>query len=261
MRISKNWDARVPDAELIARSAGFCALRERIVQLAEPQSGHVVVDVGSGTGLLALAFAERAARVWAIDSSPAMNEYLRVKAISAELDNIEPVLASAVSLPLVDGIADLVVSNYCMHELRGAEKDRALAEAMRVLKPGGRLVIGDMMFSFNPMRPRDRHVVALKLRTLLRRGLPGVFRLLKNAARLASGRGEHPANVVWWREALERSGFHHVKIEVLAHEGGIAVAQAPATGILPYGSASTEAVPGTRPSEASRASAPGVCLR
>ncbi len=159
-----------------------------------------------------------------------MNEYLRVKATSADLDNVETVLASAVSLPLVDEVADLVVSNYCLHELRCSDKYRVLAEAMRVLKPGGRLVIGDMMFSFNPMRSRDRRVVGVKLRTLARRGPPGVLRLLKNAARLASGRGEHPANAAWWHEALERSGFHHVKIEMLAHEGGIAMAEAPATG-------------------------------
>ena len=87
---SKNWDAHVTDAESIARGAGFRGLRDRIVELAEPQTGHVVVDVGSGTGLLSLAFAERTARVWAIDSSPAMNEYLRVKAASADLDNVRP---------------------------------------------------------------------------------------------------------------------------------------------------------------------------
>jgi ubiquinone/menaquinone biosynthesis C-methylase UbiE len=225
---AKDWDARVADAELIARSPGFRQLRDRILELAEPHARHTVVDVGCGTGLLALAFAQRAARVWAIDSSPAMIEYLRAKARSAELGNVETVVASAVSLPLVDGTADLVVSNYCLHELRNADKERALAEAMRVLKPGGRLVIGDMMFSLNPMQARDRRVVAGKLRQLARRGLPGVWRLLKNAARLLSGRWEYPANAIWWREALQRAGFREVSIEMLAHEGGIAAAAAPA---------------------------------
>ncbi len=222
---SKNWDARVADAELIARGAGFRALRERIIELAEPHADYTVVDVGAGTGLLSLAFAARAARVWAIDSSPAMCEYLHAKAASAELANVESVLASAVSLPLVDDVADLVVSNYCLHELRHAEKYRALAEARRVLKPGGRIVIGDMMFSLNPRHSRDRRVVTGKLREIARRGLPGGWRLLKNAARLAIGRWEYPANAAWWHEALKRSGFHCVSIEMLAHEGGIAVAR------------------------------------
>lgn len=225
----KNWDAHVADAESVARSAGFRELRDRILDRAEPQADDIVIDVGSGTGLLALAFAQRTARVWAIDSSPAMNEYLRVKALSAGLENVETVLASAVSLPLVDAHADLVVSNYCFHELRHADKQLALAEAMRVLKPGGRLVIGDMMFSFNPMQPRDRRVVSAKLRTLARRGVPGVARVLKNVARQASGSGEHPANAAWWREALEQSGFDRVEIEILAHEGGIASAEVPAS--------------------------------
>jgi ubiquinone/menaquinone biosynthesis C-methylase UbiE len=206
----------------------------------------VVVDVGSGTGLLTLAFAERAARVWAVDSSRAMNEYLRVKASSADLENVETVLASAVSLPLVDGVADLVVSNYCLHELRVTDKYRALAEARRVLKPGGRLVMGDMMFSFNPMQSRDRRVVSVKLLAIARRGLPGVLRLLKNALRQASGLGEHPANAAWWREALEQSGFDHVKTEMLAHEGGIAIAETPPHHALPLATAGTVEALGDR---------------
>lgn len=217
-------------------------MRDRIVELAEPQADHTVVDVGAGTGLLSLAFAERTARVWAIDSSPAMGEYLRVKAASAGLGNVEIVLASAVSLPLVDASADLVVSNYCLHELRDADKLRALAEALRVLKPGGRLMIGDMMFSLNPLRARDRRVVAGKLRSLAARGLPGVWRLLKNAARLLTGRWEYPASAAWWQEALERTGFEGISIEILAHEGGIALARAPVT----------RAAPGTTPRSAAR---------
>lgn len=225
----KDWNARVAEAEVIARGAGFRDLRERIIGLAEPKTTHVVVDLGSGTGLLSLAFAECTTRVWAIDRSPAMRDYLRVKAASADFGNVESVLASALSLPLVDDVADLVVSNYCLHELRHADKYRALAEAKRVLKPGGRIVIGDMMFSLNPIQARDRRVVTVILRKIARRGLPGVWRLLKNAARLATGRWEYPANAAWWEHALRVSGFDHVKIEVLDHEGGIAMADLPNT--------------------------------
>jgi ubiquinone/menaquinone biosynthesis C-methylase UbiE len=227
---SKDWDSRVAEAELISRSPGFRHLRDQIAEIAEPQGDQTVVDLGCGTGLLTLAFAARVSRVWAVDSSPAMIEYLRVKASSAGLNNIETVVASAVSLPLVDEVADLVISNYCLHELPNAGKERALGEAMRVLKPGGRLVIGDMMFSLNPMQRRDRRVVAGKVRQLASRGLPGAWRLLKNAARLLAGRWEYPANAEWWREALQRAGFQHVSIETLDHEGGIATAEAPEAG-------------------------------
>lgn len=256
---SRKWDARVADAERVARTPAFRDLRDRIVAFADPQAGHTVVDIGSGTGLLSLAFAERAARVWAVDSSPAMNEYLRTKAASAGLNNVDVVLASATSLPLVDGIADIVVSNYCLHELRHREKGLALAEARRVLKPGGRLMIGDMMFSFNPLAERDRSVVATKLAQLARRGLPGIWRVAKNAGRLAARRWEHPASAAWWSEALVRAGFRGVNIEVLGHEGGIAVAAAPARDA--YGSARSAAVPGTVPSAARRERASRSCLR
>src|ERR1700730_3401805 len=104
---SKDWDARVAEAELIARSPGFRHLRDRITELADTRAAGTVAATGCGTGLLALAFAERVARVWAVDSSPAMIEYLRVKASSAGLENIETVAASAVSLPLVGEVAAL----------------------------------------------------------------------------------------------------------------------------------------------------------
>jgi ubiquinone/menaquinone biosynthesis C-methylase UbiE len=232
LTLKKNWDAHVADAEAVARGDGFQALRDRIVELGDPRSTDVAVDIGSGTGLLTLVLGRRVARVWAIDSSAAMNDYLRVKAASAGLTSVEAVTASAVSLPLVDESADLIVSNYCFHELSEPDKRRALAEVSRVLKPDGRLVIGDMMFSLNPAGARDRRVVAGMLRKLARRGLPGVWRLVKNAGRLLSGRGEHPANAAWWGDALRRAGFSGVTIETLPHEGGIAVAEAPSNGSL-----------------------------
>jgi ubiquinone/menaquinone biosynthesis C-methylase UbiE len=223
--IEKNWNDHVADAEEIARSPGFVDLRDRIIELAEPASGDVVVDVGSGTGLLSLALAPRVSRVWAIDIAPAMTEYLRAKAASADLQNVDAVTASAVSLPLVEASADLLVSNYCFHHLSDGEKQRALAEAHRVLRPGGRLVFGDMMFRVGIHDARDRKVVKDKIRAMLRRGLPGVIRLAKNAIRFAGRRGEQPAPAEWWESALERAGFEQVETQVLAHEGGVARAR------------------------------------
>jgi ubiquinone/menaquinone biosynthesis C-methylase UbiE len=224
----KNWDGHVGDAEQVARGTGLQALRDRIVELAKPAPGKVVVDLGAGTGLLTLALANGVKKVWAVDSSRAMGEYLQVKAESAEVDNVRVVLASVTSVPLVDGIADLVLSNYCLHEMPSRDKRRALSEAFRLLRPGGRLVLGDMMFSLNPSSPRDRRIVGEKLREIGRRGLPGLVRLLKNALRLLSGRWEHPETAAWWRAALEQCGFEQVAIELLRHEGGIASAVRPA---------------------------------
>jgi ubiquinone/menaquinone biosynthesis C-methylase UbiE len=224
----KNWDHHVAPAEAIARTTGFRSLRDRIVAEAVPGSGDVVLDIGAGTGLLTLELAPRVAEVWAIDISSQMVEYLRTKALSAGLDNVHASVASAVSLPFVDGGADLVVSNYCFHHLKPREKEQALAEAMRVLRPGGRLVFGDMMFGLAPATARDRRVLASKVGAMLSKGLPGVLRLLKNSVRMAVMRWEHPARAEWWRQALARAGFLDVRVESLAHEGGIAVARRPA---------------------------------
>jgi len=228
--MTKDWDRHVPDAEQIARGNGFQHLRDRILELAAPQRTDVVVDVGCGTGLLALELADRVERVWAIDISPSMIDYLSTKAASADLDNIDGAVASAVSLPLVDACADIVVSNYCFHHLDDAGKRRALDEAMRVLRPGGRLVFGDMMFDLDPADPRNRAVVADKVRAMLRKGPAGVLRLTKNAIRLASGRWEHPARADWWQRSLTDAGFTDIDVTVLDHEGGIASARRPAAG-------------------------------
>lgn len=219
--MGRDWDEHVVQAEELARSEGFQRLRDEIVRLARPQADDVVVDVGSGTGLLTLALAPHVSKVWAIDISVPMLDYLTTKAASGGLDNVEAASANAISLPLMDGSVSLVVSNYCYHHLSDADKERGIAELFRVLRPGGRLVIGDMMFRIQIADARNRHVIAAKIRSLLRRGPAGLLRLVKNALRLALGRWEQPADAQWWRRALQRAGFNNVEIRLLEHEGGL----------------------------------------
>lgn len=100
-------------------------------------------------------------------------------------------------------------------------------EVFRVLRPGGRLVFGDMMFGATLTHPRDRRVVRAKLCALARKGPAGVLRIAKNGARVMTRRWEQPARPDWWARSLRTAGFVDVDVQTGEHEGGVAFARRP----------------------------------
>ncbi|HET9114813.1 MAG TPA: methyltransferase domain-containing protein, partial [Gaiellaceae bacterium] len=220
------WDERVDTWEEVAESEAFLALRDRVVELAQPQPDDEVVDLGAGTGLLALALAPTVAEVVAVDISGRMLERLDRRAASDGVGNLRTLEADLRHLPLDDESATLIVSNYAFHHLDDAGKELALAEARRILRPGGRLVLCDMMFSLS-FEPRDRQLVAEKVVAMLKRGPAGVVRILRNVGRVIAGRWEKPATPATWEEMLVARGFEGVRIELLEHEAAVAVARRP----------------------------------
>lgn len=225
--LRKDWDRHVDHADELSRTPSFQHLRDTILSQAQPCSRDRALDVGTGTGLLALPLAELVDWVWAIDISPAMIDCVSSRALAAGLDNVQTAVVSATRLPLADGSIDVAVSNYCFHHLGRAGKRAAIDELHRVIRPGGRLVFADMMFAFRPSNRRDRSVITSKIRAMLRRGPGGLWRLLKTGMRIATFTGERPAPTEWWRQTLEDAGFIDVTVEPLTHEGGIAVARKP----------------------------------
>jgi ubiquinone/menaquinone biosynthesis C-methylase UbiE len=213
--------------EQLARTPGFLSLREEIISLGRLNPDDRALDVGAGTGLLTLAAAPKVSHVTAVDISPAMCRHLNTKLASLPILNVDVLVGNATEVPLASGSVDVVLSNYCLHHLNDADKRQALSEVWRVLRPGGRVVIGDMMFRIGLRSARDRALVAHLAGTMLRRGPAGLLRLLKNALRLLTGRGEHPASADWWHHALHDAGFAEVAVRTLDHEGGIAVARRP----------------------------------
>ena len=104
------------------------------------EAGRDVADVGAGTGSTSLELARAGARVVAVDGDPAVLSIARRK---AGADAIEWRLGLAGELPIETESVDAVVMTLLLHHLDGDGKRAALAEARRVLRPGGRLVIAD----------------------------------------------------------------------------------------------------------------------
>ncbi len=108
--------------------------------------GERVVDVGSGGGidsLIAARMVGPTGHVVGVDMTPAMLEKARAAAAQSELANVEYREAYMEDLPVPDGWADVVISNGVLNLT--PDKQKALGEMFRVLRPGGRLQIGDIL--------------------------------------------------------------------------------------------------------------------
>jgi ubiquinone/menaquinone biosynthesis C-methylase UbiE len=122
-----------------ARGADLAAL----VEAAKLTGYERVLDAGCGTGHTALALAARGASVVAVDLTAAMLEQGRRLAHERGLTGIEFRLGDVEQLPFADGEFDLVVSRYSAHHW--PHPQQALAEFRRVLRPGGRLLLADIV--------------------------------------------------------------------------------------------------------------------
>ena len=108
--------------------------------------GERVVDVGSGAGidsLIAARMVGSEGRVVGVDMTPAMLDKARRSASERGVRQVEFREGLAERLPVYDGWADVVISNGVLNLM--PDKDAALREMARVLKPGGRLQIGDIL--------------------------------------------------------------------------------------------------------------------
>ena len=102
-----------------------------------------VADLGIGGGELTLLLCDASERVIGVDASKAMLERVRAKAERAGVDNLELRHGEIESLPLQAGEVDLVVLSQTLHH--AVEPKKALAEAFRVLAPGGRVLVLDLL--------------------------------------------------------------------------------------------------------------------
>jgi ubiquinone/menaquinone biosynthesis C-methylase UbiE len=120
-------------------------LRQRTTDLAQLQPGDAVLDVGCGTGILALEVARRVGRTGRVAGvDPGTEQIARARAKAARRNApIEFQIGVIEQLPFPDHSFEVVFSTLMMHHLPAPLKRQGLAEITRVLKPGGRLVIAD----------------------------------------------------------------------------------------------------------------------
>jgi ArsR family transcriptional regulator len=113
---------------------------EALLRLMPPM---VIADLGAGEGVFALLLAQSAKKVIAVDTSAKMIEVGREQALRHGVKNVEYRLGDMEEVPIEDGEADLVFFSQSLHH--ALHPERAIQEAWRILRPGGRVAILDLV--------------------------------------------------------------------------------------------------------------------
>jgi ubiquinone/menaquinone biosynthesis C-methylase UbiE len=207
-------------------AAGLKKVTAAVVAAAHAQPGDRVVDLGSGSGQVALALAESGAHVLAVDASAAALSKLTMVARSRSGPELEILVRPIDCLALPPRSADLIVTSYAMHRLRPADKDRLVSACFQWLRPGGRLVVADMMFGRGGSR-NDRAIIATKVRRLAKRGIGGWWRIIKNGYKYLVRVQDHPVSISVWTAMFARAGFQHITASSIVNEAGLVAGQRP----------------------------------
>jgi len=199
---------------------GLVKVVERVIAEASPQAGMTVIDIGCGSGQLTLRVAPLVARIIGIDISQAMIDLLLQNAAAANLSNVEGVAIPIEHLQIEESSVDLVISNYVLHHLRDRDKAVAVATAAKWLKPGGRLVVGDMMFG-RGTDARDREIISSKVALMIKKGPAGWWRIAKNASRYLLRFQERPVSIAAWVGMFRAAGLHEVVAIPVVNEASV----------------------------------------
>jgi len=159
--------------------------------LAELKAGEVVLDLGSGGGIDVLLSAKRVGpdgKAYGLDMTEEMLALARDNQAKSGLTNVEFLKGEIEHIPLPDNSVDVIISN-CVINL-SADKDRVMAEAFRVLKPGGRLAVSDVVVKGSDLPTEVRRSMELWVGC--------VAGALEDAA---------------YRDKLARAGFEAIDIE------------------------------------------------
>ncbi|NNN22142.1 MAG: class I SAM-dependent methyltransferase [Acidimicrobiales bacterium] len=224
-RQKKVWNRRVSTWEHHG-VLGLEKVINAVLDLSQVQAGMQVLDIGCGTGTLALPMAKSGALVTAIDVSPAMIDRLMSVAREQGISGIKGIAAPAETLNIEAKSIDIIVSNYALHHLRDSDKEKLVKTMFDWLKPGGKVVIGDMMVGRGGTS-RDREIIASKISIMLKKGPAGWWRILKNAMRYFFRVQERPISMEAWTKLFESNGYVEVAANTVINEAATIMAKRP----------------------------------
>ncbi len=218
-RRANSWDRR--------SSIGLEKVTSAVLGAVSVRPGSQALDIGCGSGQLSLPLAEQGARVLAIDPSQVMISRLEKSAEQQALIGFECLATPIERLSLPAESVDLIVSSYALHYLRDVDKGRLVAAAYHWLRPGGTLVVADMMFG-RGVTSHDRAIIRSKIGALAKKGIGGWWRIAKNTYRYLIRAQERPVSISTWATMFARAGFKGITASSIVNEAGLVTGHRPA---------------------------------
>ena len=215
----RKWEGRA-DTWDGDNDLGMTKVAAMAVEVSDVRPGMQCVDLGCGGGRLALVLARRGAKVIGVDVSELMIERMEAQARREGIETVSGMVAPIEHVTLPTGSIDLVITNYALHHLRDEEKEKVVKAAFEWIRPGGQLVIADMMLG-RGSTARDREIILSKVRIMAKKGIPGYWRILKNAGRFLLRVHERPITPEAWSRLLEEAGFREIEITPVVAEAAV----------------------------------------
>ena len=219
------WSKRADSWDEMA-NPGLERVVNELVSLVGDRPEATAIDLGCGSGQLSIPLAAHVKQVIAVDIAPRMIELLQEKLDSRNISNVRAEVGSVQELGVGTASVQLVCSNYVLHHLSDREKASFVKDAYDWLTPGGELIFGDMMFG-RGASAEDRAVIADKIKTLLKKGVGGWWRIAKNAIRYLFRVQEKPISLQAWVVILRAAGFGEITTSRVVAEAGIILAKKP----------------------------------